>query len=96
MAFFFPDQGQGGGMSIEDAGCLGVLFAEIRSKTRIPALLELFQSIRHNRASAVQIFSNFGQDEAEKMEAEAARYCPSKIPSEAYHSESMFSELQIH
>lgn len=74
------DQGQGGGISIEDAGALGVLFANITSKQQIRERLQLFQSMRYDRASAVQIFSNFGQDEAYKIEAEARKYCKCEIP----------------
>ncbi|KEF59116.1 uncharacterized protein A1O9_03960 [Exophiala aquamarina CBS 119918] len=76
-----PHQGQGGGMSIEDAGALGVLFSNIDSKASIPARLQMFQSVRYNRASAVQIFSNFGQDEATMMAAEAAKYGFRKVPT---------------
>lgn len=67
-------------MSIEDAGALGVLFASITSKEQIRERLQLFQAIRYDRASAVQIFSNYGQDEAHKIEAEAKKYCSGKIP----------------
>lgn len=81
LTIMFKDQGQGGGMSIEDAGALGVLFSSIDSKASIPARLQLFQSLRYSRASAIQIFSNFGQDEATKMAAEAAKYCSGKVPS---------------
>lgn len=69
-------------MSVEDAGALGVLLANLTSKDQIPERLETFQKMRYNRASAVQIFSNYGQDEAEKMAAEASKYCSGKVPCE--------------
>jgi len=67
-------------MSVEDAGALGVLLANLTSKDQIPQRLETFQKMRYNRASAVQIFSNYGQDEAAKMAEEASKYCSGKVP----------------
>jgi salicylate hydroxylase len=53
-----------------------------------PALLEkrlqLYEEIRIKRASVITIFSNAGQDEPEKMHAEAAKFIPAeKIPSKS-------------
>ncbi len=86
------DQGQGGGMSIEDAGALGVLLSDVQSRDAVPARLELFQSMRYSRASAVQIFSNYGQDQAHKMEEEARPFCSGKVPtSQAEFHQWLFS-----
>ncbi|KAK3054076.1 hypothetical protein LTR09_004854 [Extremus antarcticus] len=87
-----PHQGQGGGMSIEDAGALGVLLSDVQSRDAVPARLELFQSMRYSRASAVQIFSNYGQDQAHKMEEEARPFCSGKVPtSQAEFHQWLFS-----
>jgi salicylate hydroxylase len=43
--------------------------------------LHLFQEIRKNRAAAVQIFSNAGQDEAAKIERDAKPYVNGKVPT---------------
>jgi hypothetical protein len=45
--------------------------------------LNLYQSVRRRRASAMQIFSNFGQDQGEKC-AEAVRpYHDGPVPSKS-------------
>lgn len=43
--------------------------------------LHLFQEIRKNRTAAVQVFSNAGQDEAEKIERDARPYVNGKVPT---------------
>ncbi|KAF7511713.1 hypothetical protein GJ744_003876 [Endocarpon pusillum] len=43
--------------------------------------LHLFQEIRKNRTAAIQIFSNAGQDEAEKIQSDAKRYVNGKVPT---------------
>ncbi|KAJ9609000.1 hypothetical protein H2200_006771 [Cladophialophora chaetospira] len=55
-----PNQGQGAGMCMEDAGALGVLFSNIpdKSATSITRRLELFFKLRHPRASATQLISH--------------------------------------
>ncbi len=55
-----PNQGQGAGMCIEDAGALGILLSNMpdKSKSSITRRLELFFRLRHPRASAVQLISH--------------------------------------
>ncbi|KAJ0354952.1 hypothetical protein COL154_011569 [Colletotrichum chrysophilum] len=50
----------------------------------LPQRLEMFESIRRNRASAVTIFSNAAQDEAEKIREAASEFVQpvERIPSE--------------
>ena len=50
----------------------------------LPTRLRLFQEVRKDRAAAMQIFSNAGQDQPEKMEAEAKQYVKGPIPSEFF------------
>jgi len=54
----------------------------MKSIEELPLRLRLFQDVRKDRAAAMQIFSNAGQDEPEKMEAEAKQYVNGPIPSE--------------
>lgn len=81
-----PDQGQGGGQAVEDAGALAVCFANLKSKDHVAERLQAFQDIRKNRAASLQVLSNAGQDESEKIKAEAQKYidgpvpCKSRIP----------------
>lgn len=68
------DSGQGGGQSIEDAAALSILLSDLTSKSDIPQRLQAFQDVRFRRASAIQILSNHGQDQAHKSRALARRY----------------------
>ncbi|KAL2867850.1 putative salicylate hydroxylase [Aspergillus lucknowensis] len=80
-----PHQGQGGAQAIEDAGALSEVFADLATPTEeeIRHRLELFEKLRLNRASAIQIFSNAGQDESWKIREQAQRYLPkgAEVPS---------------
>lgn len=68
------DQGQGGAQAIEDGAALGAIFNPSLwpsdtsfADPSLPTLthsLELFESVRKNRASVMQILSSVGQDEA--------------------------------
>jgi salicylate hydroxylase len=77
------DQGQGGGQAIEDGGALGALLSHIKSIEEIPQRLLLFEKVRKNRASAMQMFSNAAQDEASKIEASARPFVNGPIPSKS-------------
>ncbi|KAJ5028981.1 hypothetical protein J3E73DRAFT_388494 [Bipolaris maydis] len=82
-----PHQGQGANQGIEDAGALGVFLSRISSLSDIPARLQQVQDARRNRAAAMQIFSNAGQDNSEQIEAEARTYVKGDIPKnqEQFH-----------
>ncbi|KAI8294781.1 3-hydroxybenzoate 6-hydroxylase 1 [Colletotrichum sp. SAR 10_98] len=69
-----PHQGQGGAQAIEDGVALGICLSNISSSTYVPERLEMFENIRRNRASAVTIFSNAAQDEAEKIREAASEF----------------------
>ncbi|TIC91087.1 3-hydroxybenzoate 6-hydroxylase 1 [Colletotrichum higginsianum] len=77
-----PHQGQGGAQAIEDGVALGVCLSNVTSGADVPERLEVFERIRRNRASAVTIFSNAAQDEAEKIREAASRFVPAdRIPT---------------
>ena len=78
------DQGQGGAQAIEDGAALGALLSKLRSVDDVPSRLHLFQELRKNRAAAMQIFSNAGQDQAEKIQAEAQKYVDGPVPSRSF------------
>lgn len=67
------DQGQGGAQAIEDGVAIGITLSGA-NRDQIVQRLEVYEKIRKSRASAMQIFSNAGQDEAEKIREEAAKY----------------------
>ena len=55
-----PNQAQGAGMAVEDAGALSIIFSQMAdtSATAIMDRLALFQQIRKSRASVVQLLSS--------------------------------------
>ncbi len=70
-------------MAIEDGGCLGVLLSNITSKSQIAERLRLFEDIRFERASVVQILSNASYEEVDRMKDEAAKFTKGALPSMA-------------
>ena len=90
------DQGQGGGMAVEDAAALGVLFSDLLSKEEISARLDLFQQLRLERVSVMQIFSSVGQDEHMKIADKVRPYFKGTLPSESHHPlQPIFSSLLV-
>lgn len=79
----WTDQGQGSNQAIEDAGALGVCLSDIRHCEDIPLRLKLVQDIRRQRAAAIQVFSNAGQDQSERVEKEAQVYVKGPVPSKS-------------
>lgn len=75
------DQGQGANQAIEDAGALGIFLANVSSRDEVPRRLESIQNIRRDRAGAMQIFSNAGQDESHRIEKEVQQYIKGPVPS---------------
>ncbi|KAK5050468.1 hypothetical protein LTR84_003749 [Exophiala bonariae] len=76
-----PHQGQGGAMAVEDGAALGVLLSDLRSKKDVPRRLQLFQELRFNRVSAVQILSSVGQDEIHKVVKAAQPFFEGPVPT---------------
>lgn len=68
-------------MAIEDGAALGILFSDLRSKDEIADRLAMFEHLRLDRVSAMQIFSSVGQDEAAKITALAQPYVKGHLPS---------------
>ncbi|CAD6445785.1 4b2ebc84-1b8a-41b5-883e-30fb027223f2 [Sclerotinia trifoliorum] len=71
-----PYQGQAGAQAIEDGCALGILFSNLPpgnpTAETISTRLNSFEKIRRNRASAMQMLSNEGVDQAEEV-TESAR-----------------------
>ncbi|GJC83659.1 3-hydroxybenzoate 6-hydroxylase 1 [Colletotrichum liriopes] len=72
-----PHQGQGGAQGIEDGVALGIALAGAETKD-VESRLRIYEAIRRNRASVMQIFSNAGQEEPELIREEAAKYIPAE------------------
>ncbi|KAL8660351.1 MAG: hypothetical protein Q9202_006622 [Teloschistes flavicans] len=71
-------QAQGGGQAIEDGAALGVLLDRLQKgdEETLEARLRLFERIRRNRASAVQVLSNSSPPAPESVRDAAASYLP--------------------
>ena len=68
-------------MAIEDGAAMGVLLSNIASKHELPERLRLFEELRLNRVSAMQIFSSVGQDQAAKIADVVRPYVDGPLPS---------------
>lgn len=86
------DQGQGGAQSIEDGAALGILFSRLPPPSTADDLdktiaerLQGLESVRRDRASLMQIYSNAGQDEPEKIREEAMKFLKegAKVPGKS-------------
>ena len=67
-------QGQGGGQAIEDGAALGVLFDQVHERGAIENRLQLFEQVRRNRGSALQILSNTNPPAPQSVRDAAAEY----------------------
>lgn len=74
-----PAHGQGASSSIEDAAALQVLLAGANAE-EVEARLDLFQSLRHPRATATQAMSNYMMVGGPKMTEEARKYYDGPLP----------------
>ncbi|KAJ0122149.1 hypothetical protein J7T55_002661 [Diaporthe amygdali] len=70
-------QGQGGGQAIEDGAALGILLDQVDDKGVIEKRLQLFEQVRRNRGSALQILSNTNPPAPQSVRDAAAKYVPS-------------------
>jgi 2-polyprenyl-6-methoxyphenol hydroxylase-like FAD-dependent oxidoreductase len=52
-----PDQGQGGGVAMEDATSLAVVLPYGTLPEDVPERLKLYETIRYSRANTIQEFS---------------------------------------
>lgn len=78
------DQGQGAAQGIEDGLVLGVTMLGAQSRSDIADRFSIYQDVRQNRASVIQILSNIGQDQAKQLKNEVLPYLEEdKIPSKS-------------
>ena len=69
-----PFGGQGSNQAMEDGGALGYLLRGVEEATAIPARLALFDRVRRNRASRVQILSKVRIGREKEVEQELKKY----------------------
>ncbi|PHH78131.1 hypothetical protein CDD82_3183 [Ophiocordyceps australis] len=78
-----PHMGQGGAQGLEDGLVMGIVMHGASSVKDIEARLAIYDKVRRNRASAVQILSNVGMDQAELVAQHLRPYLDSDdIPSD--------------
>ncbi len=83
------DQGQGGGMAVEDGAALGALFSNLYSKKEIPDRLKLFQDLRLDRVSALQVISSVGQDQVAQTHDQVRPFIKGPLPSESISNRTL-------
>ncbi len=66
--------GQGGAQGMEDAVALGIVLDGVSKPEEIEERLSLYQKIRRNRASAIQILSNAGIDQSHLVYEDLKEY----------------------
>ncbi|KAJ4154757.1 hypothetical protein LMH87_000036 [Akanthomyces muscarius] len=77
-----PHQGQGAAQGIEDGLVLGITMLGAQSRSDIADRFSIYQDVRQNRASVIQILSNIGQDQAKQLKNEVLPYLEEdKIPT---------------
>ena len=72
-------QAQGGGQAIEDGAALGILLDQKYDEETLKARLALFEGVRRNRASSIQILSNSSPPATQSVRDAAMRYCPDVV-----------------
>ncbi|KAM7212858.1 salicylate hydroxylase [Rhypophila decipiens] len=82
-----PHQGQGGAQGIEDGIAMGIALSGVSSPSDIPQRLDIFEKARRDRASAIQILSNAGQEQVDIIHKEVEKYVGfvPKTPQEFSH-----------
>ena len=79
---FYLDVGQGAAQGMEDGVALGITLYGASTPEEAEERLRLYERLRYDRASAVQILSNVGQDEVHLVKDRLLQYLPeAKIPS---------------
>ena len=73
---FWKVQAQGGGQAIEDGAALGTLLDQLHDREAMEARLQLFEDVRRNRGSALQVLSNSSHPVPQSVCDAAARYFP--------------------
>ena len=70
---------------MEDGFVLGVVLHGASTSRDIEERLKIYENIRRNRASVIQILSNVGADEVHRVRDELSKYMkPEDIPSELH------------
>lgn len=76
-----PHQAQAAAQALEDGAALAVMLSQLQSNDEIPQRLELFEQVRINRASAMQIFSNIPHDYVERVNHDVQPYINGPVPT---------------
>lgn len=90
-----PFGGQGSNQAIEDGGSLGYIFTGVDDSAEIEKRLSLFERVRRNRASRVQILSKARAGREKEVEQELRHYADppgSGMPQERRDIESRTDE----
>ena len=69
-----PFSGQGANSAMEDGGALGYLFRDIHDPAAVEKRLKLFELVRKNRVSRIQILSTVRAGREKDVEQELKKY----------------------
>lgn len=93
LLMWSKDNGQGGAQGIEDGLALGLVLNGVTKVSQIGTRLEMYEKIRRNRASIVQILSNVGSDQ--DVPEEIIEFMEGNpLPSEFYYYLTSIPTLQ--
>lgn len=73
-------------MGIEDGAALGIVLANVTNRSQIEERLAMYENLRRNRASAIQILSNVGLDQSHLVKNDLLEF----LDEEAIPSKSKF------
>lgn len=86
-----PFGGQGANQAIEDAGALGSVLDHLQDASVLPERLAIFQQIRLNRASMIQILSSVRVGREQEIQDKLTKFAlpGQKVPGS-------FQERSVH
>ena len=95
MLTYSIDHAQGGAQAIEDGLVLGLVLHGVTDTSQVEERLAIYQKIRRNRASAIQVLSNYGFEEkaADGLEDYLV---DQPIPRKSYFLTLLFLYRQCH
>ncbi|KAI4209663.1 MAG: hypothetical protein LQ351_007417 [Letrouitia transgressa] len=78
-----PFGGQAANQAIEDGGALGVLLSDVNDNTEIPQRIRVFESVKKDRTSIIQILSSvrIGRENEVKEKLRSFAHSESEIPT---------------
>ena len=87
-----PFSGQGSNSAMEDGGALGYLFRSAHDTAAVEKQLPLFELVRKNRVSRIQILSTVRAGREKEVEEELKQYADPPGSGKSYIARKVSSE----